>query len=443
MIEGFIGHGCRRVKVEGLRGRGAPYRGPRFQIALGVGHGIADNRPAVRNRMTVVAWASLSFLFGSVVGAVVGMALMRRWMRAQAPDPSALLGEIKTTFAALSREALAGNTDDFIKLAHQRLEYQTAQGEQVLETKKKLIDAQLESMGKELTELNRLIQDEKAKRGEMQGTVVGRIQGLTKAAESLQSTTDKLREALANPQRRGQWGERMAEDVLRLAGMIEGVNYRKQQGSEGGRPDFTFPLPSGQVVHMDVKFPLANYLKVLDAADDASRSVPTAAFLKDVRSRIKEITGRAYVDPAAGTIDCVLVFIPNEQVYGFIHEKDPELLDDALRHKVVLCSPLTLYAVLAVLRQSVDAFRMQQASRQILELLAEFKKEWTNVGDVISRLGKKLEDAFKEFNNLAGVRTNKLERQLERIEGLRSGRDAEVVALAKGVGPLASEVVQP
>ena len=32
---------------------------------------------------------------------------------------------------------------------------------------------------------------------------------------------------------RGQWGERMAEDVLRLAGFVEGVNYRKRQALAG------------------------------------------------------------------------------------------------------------------------------------------------------------------------------------------------------------------
>ena len=60
----------------------------------------------------------------------------------------------------------------------------------------------------------------------------------------LSSTTQSFREALANPNARGQWGERMAEDVLRHAGFIEHVNYEKQVVVEGaGIPDFTFLLP--------------------------------------------------------------------------------------------------------------------------------------------------------------------------------------------------------
>ena len=66
---------------------------------------------------------------------------------------------------------------------------------------------------------------------------------------------------------RGQWGERIAEDVLRLSGFLEGVNYLRQHTltDSGGRPDYTFLMPNGLVMHMDVKFPLDNYLRFLDA----------------------------------------------------------------------------------------------------------------------------------------------------------------------------------
>jgi len=230
-----------------------------------------------------------------------------------------------------------------------------------------------------------------------------------------------LREALANPQRRGQWGERMAEDVLRLAGFVEGINYEKQkQLQDGGKPDFAFFLPDSKRVNMDVKFPLDNYLRVLDATDAVARDNATSKFLRDVRHRIKEVTSRVYIDPSAGTVDYMLVFIPNEQIYGFIHEHDPELLDDALRQKVVLCSPLTLYAILAVIRQSLDNFRFEQNSRRILQLLADFKKQWSKFTGVMKKMGDKLEDASKAYRELEGTRTKVLERQLEKIDDVRS-----------------------
>ena len=44
----------------------------------------------------------------------------------------------------------------------------------------------------------------------------------------LQETTVRLNNILGNVKLRGQWGERMAEDIIRYAGLIENVNYLKQ-----------------------------------------------------------------------------------------------------------------------------------------------------------------------------------------------------------------------
>jgi DNA recombination protein RmuC len=350
--------------------------------------------------------------------------LLQQAQKNKAEELAAITEQLKTAFAALSREALSSNTDDFLKLAKTRLQQQTVEGEKSLEGKKKLIDARLEEMGTKLVTLNNLIQAIEKQRAEAYGSLKSHIEKSTQITNRLHETTAQLREALANPQRRGQWGERMAEDVLRLAGFVEGVNYLKQQQvAEGTRPDFTFLLPDDRRVHMDVKFPLTNYLKMLDAPDESVRAASTAQFLRDVRSRVKEVTGRAYIDPASGTVDYVLVFIPNEQVYGFIHEKDSNLLDDAMRSKVVLCSPMTLYAILAVIRQSVDNFRLEQNSRQILELLAEFRKQWGKYVEVMDGMGKKLGEALTEYEKLVGVRTRKLDRQLEKIDDLRAARE--------------------
>lgn len=350
--------------------------------------------------------------------------LLEESQKEKSEELAAIVEQLRTAFAALSRDALSGNTDDFLKLAKTRFDQQTSEAEKSLETKKQLIDARLEEMGAKLTNLNSLIQAVERQRAEAHGSLKSQIEKSSQVTQRLQQTTAQLREALANPQRRGQWGERMADDVLRLAGFVEGVNYVKQkQLGEGTRPDFTFLLPGDRRVHMDVKFPLANYLKMLDAQDDATREAASTQFLRDARSRVKEVTQRAYIDPAGGTVDYVLVFIPNEQVYGFIHERDCSFLDDAMRSKVVLCSPMTLYAILAVIRQSVDNFHLEQSSKQILDLLAAFKKQWGKYVDGMDAMGKRLDAAMSQYRDLVGVRTRQLDRQLDRIDDLRAARE--------------------
>lgn len=327
-----------------------------------------------------------------------------------------IMAQLKESFASLSREALSANTDDFLKLATTRLDKQSALGTETLESKKKLIDARLEDMTKRLADLQQALRQGERQRAELQGALTGQ----TQATQRLHETAAQLRQALAHPQRRGRWGERMAEDVLRLAGFVENVNYVKQHKTDTGSiPDFTFFLPNQQRLNMDVKFPAANYLKVLDAQDPTTQSSHTKLFLKDVRARVKEVTTRAYIDPTQGTVNYVLVFIPNEQIFTFIHEHDATLLDDALQAKVVLCSPLTLYAILALIRQTAETFQLEQASRQILELLAGFRKQWGAYVSKMEQMGKRLEQASSEYAELVGVRTRQLERQLDKIDDLQ------------------------
>jgi len=225
----------------------------------------------------------------------------------------------------------------------------------------------------------------------------------------------------------------MAEDVLRLAGFVEGINYYKQKALEtvGTRPDYTFLLPQDLKVNMDVKFPLDNYLRYLEVEGEADKEVYKRQFLKDVRGRIKEVTTRDYINPAENTVDYVIVFIPNEQVYAFINENDSSLLDEALKSKVILCSPITLYAILAVIRQAVDNFNLEKTAAQILSLLGAFNKQWAVFLKSLEKMGKKIEEAQKEFNTLNSTRRTQLERPLRQIEDLRR---------QKGILPEASSI---
>ena len=299
-------------------------------------------------------------------------------------------------------------------------------GARELDARKGLIDQQLAAMGAQLGRVSDLVAELERDRERKFGELTGQLQDATRVTAALSESTQRLREALASPKARGQWGERMAEDVLRLAGFVEGVNYEKQRTLDsGGRPDFTFPLPRGYVVHMDAKFPVASYLRCLDATSDTERTSQRAQFLRDVRQRVKELAGRDYVDPESGTVDYVLLFIPNESIYGFIHESDPGLLDDALRQKVVLCSPLSLFAVLAVIRQAFDNFVLEETSNEILALLGAFTTQYERFCGQLEKLGRGIGTVSRAYEDLMGTRRRALERPLDRLEALRRERGIE------------------
>ncbi|MEN9505435.1 MAG: hypothetical protein RI958_1361 [Actinomycetota bacterium] len=255
------------------------------------------------------------------------------------------------------------------------------------------------------------------------GRIDTSLQWHVEATRQLTGTANGLREALASSNARGQWGERMAEDVLRLAGLHEHVNYVKRTAVTGdgtGIPDFTFRLPKGHVLFMDVKFPMAAYLRYLDAASDDERTAHRATFLRDVRARVTELARREYAaTDDRPAVDNVLLFIPNESLASFIHQADPALIDDALRQQVVLCSPLTLFAFLGVIRQAFDNFAIEQTSQEILVLLGRFGQQWGKYTEQVDKVKRQLDTVTRSFDDLAGPRRRQLERQLTAIEDVR------------------------
>jgi DNA recombination protein RmuC len=309
-----------------------------------------------------------------------------------------------------------------LRLANENLSRQSQAGANELDGKKVLIDQTLEVMKGDLQKVERLITEFDCKREKTFGELSNQLKVTAEQTGRLQETTSKLQGALANTKARGQWGERMAEDVLRFAGFTEGVNYLKQKTQEAAesRPDFTFLLPQELRLNMDVKFPLDNYMKYMGEENDSARDAYKIQFLRDSRQRIKEVTTRDYINPEDRTVDYVLVFVPSEQVYCFINENDRTILDEAMKNKVIFCSPLTLYAILAVIRQAIDNFSLSKTTSQILSLFGEFNKQWMAFKESMDKMGRKIDDTSKEFHNLATTRTNALERSLKRIDEFRA-----------------------
>jgi len=369
---------------------------------------------------------ALGLVSSAAVAAVIGVLCHER----------SLARRVVAAMALHQERDRAATVDTVISVANERLGAHRATEARELDASKALIDRQLGEVRGELARVTDLMHGLERDRAQKFGDLAGQLRFTGEQTAALAETTRQLRQALSSTRARGQWGERMADDVLRLAGMIDGVNYRKQRATDaGGIPDFTFLLPAGQVCYMDVKFPLDNYVRFVEAEADFDRQRHKKAFLRDVRHRVAELADRDY-SAAADAVDVVLLFIPNEQLSCFIQEHDAGLLDEAIRRNIVLCSPLTLFAVLAVIRQAADNFVLEQRSKEILGVLGGFTRQWGSFIAQMDKLGRRLDGAQRDFESLAGMRRRQLERQLDRIDDLRGhgGAPPEALVAPTSVG---------
>ena len=97
-----------------------------------------------------------------------------------------------------------------------------------------------------------------------------------------------------------------------------------------------------------------------------------------------------------------------------------------MKKRVIVCSPITLFAVLAVIRQAVENFALEKTSNEILSLLGSFKKQWLKFRVGMDKLGKRIDDSQKEFNTLYNTRSNQLEKPLNKIDEIRTFRGISI-----------------
>ena len=345
---------------------------------------------------------------------------------------SAVHDALTDALATMSEQARR-DRDESIRLASETI---AKSGGDQLGTKAQIIDTALTGIAAQMNQRLEALSSELRSLREKNNI---QYDNVGKAVEALSKRTDNLNEILSNSQKRGQWGERVVEDMLRAAGFIENVNYTKQDiNAAGGKPDYKFMMPPNRVLFMDVKFPLDKYALHFSAETDALRSQAKAEFVKAVRGHVDALAKRDYVNNAKEeAVDYVLMFLPNESISSFVHEADPTLIDYALSKQVVLCSPLALYAFLVVIRQATDSFHTEQTAASIMQQINKFDKEWSNYVKAVDEVKSTFDKFAGKLDDIAtdGTRFKKLGVPIRAIEKMRTKQgipelsDAEVTIL--------------
>lgn len=350
-----------------------------------------------------------------VIGLLVGAAFVWIIRQREIDSVKKTEEELKDSFNSLSRIALDENQKSFFDLAKNQFENLTKSSDQQLDEKKKLIDSTIKDMK---SHLENLIKQTTELKGQMENSQ----EGISK----LTDTTSQLRQILSSSQARGQWGERMVEDILNFIGLTEGMNYKKQSQEGTGRPDYTFYLPQDKHVNMDVKFPLSHYENYLSAENESEKETEKKQFLNDVRNHVKAIAKRSYIDPEGGTVDYVLMFIPNESIYTFLNQEDKDLIDFSLENKIILCSPITLYAVLSLIRQAVKNFTVERQAGEMQKIISVFRDQWYKFVEQMDSVGNTLETLHKKFDGLRTTRVRQLEKPMDKIIEMQIDQPKEI-----------------
>lgn len=243
------------------------------------------------------------------------------------------------------------------------------------------------------------------------------LEGNRKIIEQLSVTTEGLKRVLSNNQLRGQFGEQVAEELLKMAGFVNGTDYvkNKAQDSTSTRPDFCIFLPDRVKINVDVKFPYSNLQKMTETEDQGSKKEYLKLFEKDIKDKIKQLTTRDYINPADNTVDFVIMFIPNEMIFSFVYEKMNDIWTEAMRQKVVMAGPFNFTATLRLIRQSYSNFKYQKNIHKTITLIKLFEEEFRKYNEEFEKIGDRINSLSEQYDKVSSTRTNQLIRTVDKI----------------------------
>ncbi|MEK9167176.1 MAG: DNA recombination protein RmuC [Patescibacteria group bacterium] len=279
------------------------------------------------------------------------------------------------TFVLLKNRGndLKSATEHLVMLAKEKMTDDKKQFATDLDGKKDAIKIMIEEIGKRLKDTDDKLVKSEEQRISGFSALVKELESHKQLTSQLQGSTDQLKNILSNNQMRGAFGERIAEDLLKMAGFVINQDYFVQDNTGEGRPDFTIVLPDKTKVNIDVKFPYQNLQKYVEASSTEEKKRHFDQFQRDVREKIKQIATRDYINPDDNTVDFAVAFIPNEMIFSYIYEQSNNIWEEAMQKKVVLAGPYSFVALLRLVKQAHSNFRLQANIHQIIGLVQKFR----------------------------------------------------------------------
>ena len=297
------------------------------------------------------------------------------------------------------------------------------------------------------TRLQSLQQDNARQIEQMRQTVDEKLQGTLerRLGESFRQVSDRLeqvhkglgemqvlatgvgdlKKVLTNVKTRGTWGE------MQLGALLEQVLNPDQYAAnvalrEGGeRVEYAIRLPgqgtdAGSAVWLpiDAKFPLEDYQRLQEAQDRADAEAVDDAD-RQLENRVRACAAdisRKYLHPPR-TTDFGILFLPIEGLFAEVIRR-PGLTEQVQReYRIVIAGPTTLWSILNSLQMGFRTLAIQQRSSEVWNLLAAVKTEWSQYGEVLDTVQKRIQQASETIDKVR-VRSRAVGRKLKDVQEL-------------------------
>ena len=310
-------------------------------------------------------------------------------------------------FQSMASHALKQNSSEFLKLAQENLKQHQIQANSELKQREQAVENLIKPIKEVMERTDKQIHAMEKERQNAYGSLTKHLESIAESHRMLQSETQNLVKALRRPEVRGQWGELSLKRLAELAGMVEHCDFSEQtqvrdDDGKGFRPDMIIRMPDEREVIVDAKTPLDAYLSAVESDDSQQQQHFLDRHAKNVRSRVRELTSKAYWNQFKNSPDFVVLFIPGEQFLSTALDHDPKLLEDALASKVILATPTSFIALLRAVAYGWRQQKLAQNAEVIREVGEELYNRIALFSEHLTKVGKSLDSSVSNFNKAVG-----------------------------------------
>ena len=313
-----------------------------------------------------------------------------------------MAAQMESVAAQVSRQ----NSEDFLKLAEERLGKVNAEAGKDHDARKKEVENLVSPIKDSLHKLQESTDRiEKEREGAYQG-LKRTVEGLRQQTTDLRDTNVKLSTALRGSiKSRGDWGQISLKNIAESAGMTQhcdfDLEYTLASGAGGGRVDMVARIPDGGNIPIDAKVPLAAYWDGLDLDDPKARMMKMKEHASDVKKHIDALVSRDYARTLGGS-DFTVMYIPAPPILAAAFEVDPTLQEYAFSKNILICTPVDLIGLLRTVGVYWQQHSMASNAKEIHKSAQEFYDRSAKFGEDLAKMGRGLNTAVNAYNAAVG-----------------------------------------
>lgn len=266
-----------------------------------------------------------------------------------------------------------------------------------------------------------------------------KMTSLDRTNQQVLNITDKLQnleKVLLSQKKRGNLGE--AGLKLVLENILPPTAYQLQYEIDKERRVDAAIFTKDGIIPVDAKFSLENYKRIVDEDNEETKLKIETEFKNDLKRTIDQTS--KYIDPKRGTLDFAFMFIPSEAIYydllvnevGAVKVNTRNLIEYAFKEKrVIIVSPTTFAAYLQTVLQGLNALKIEQQTKEIIQRIGMLQKHLLAYDDYLKKLGSHLGTTVNTYNTAYGE-FKKIDKDVVKITGKETEIEVSLIDKPRG-----------